>query len=339
MKILLFRETELKELNPYVLEHRGLAATESCVVGLAQELSRKHTIKVIAPQFKQQFFGKVEYIPFQSYAEVLIHIAIFDPDILIIVGNPQILVEHSFKQRTIFWQQNHPNEMDFRFPIKEILSKTLIVAPSPEAANYYNKHYKTNKIIGIYNGIRNVFFNKLYMPDTNKIVYIGAFTRAKGLSIFLQTAKKYPEYTFYCIGDFDLYGFTDEIYKEYCKRLAQECQNLIFCGNLNAEQLVKELQTATMCIVNPLINNNETCCVSALEAIVLNVPVIGGESEILSNIFKNAGQRAVTTTCLIETIKKHNYELLFYDKKFIENLKWSSIIQYWERLCYEYNQR
>lgn len=336
MKILFFRETELKNLNPTIMEKQGLAATESCVVCLAQELSKRHTVKVIAPQFKQQFFGNVEYIPFQSYAEVIIHSLCFCPDIFIVAGNPQILIEHPeflFRCKTIFWQQNHPREIDYRFPIKEILSKTLIVAPSPEAANYYNSHYKTNKIVGIYNGVRDAFFEKNYSPIPNKIIYIGAFSRAKGLSIFLETAKEFPEYNFYCCGDFDLYGFVDKEYKNYC--MTKKSQNAYFLGSLNAEQLSKELQTTKICIVNPLINNNETCCVSALEAMVIGTQIIGGSSEILNEIIKHAGTSGITTQNLIQTLKVNKLKT-FQDIDFINKLKWSNISQEWEKVFYDY---
>jgi glycosyltransferase involved in cell wall biosynthesis len=340
MKILFFRETELKELNPFVLEKQGLAATESCIICLAQELSKRHTVKVIAPQSRQQLFGKVKYIPFQSYAEVLIHVSIFKPDVLIVAGNPQILIEHSFNCKTIFWQQNHPKEMDFRFPIKKILLKSLIVAPSPEAANYYNRHYETNNIIGIYNGVRNEFFNKSHLPTINKIVYIGAFSVTKGLSVFLQSALELPQYDFHYCGDFNLYGFIDKAYKIYCESITQKCTNLTFHSSLNAEQLAKVLQTATLCVVNPLPNNYETCCVSALEAIVMGVPVIGGESEILSNIIKHAGLKGMTTTNLTQTIENFNLRNVYANQElknyknieFIKKLNWVSIAQEWEKI-------
>jgi len=332
MKILIFRETELKELNPLILEQKGLAGTESSVVCLAQELSKKHIIKVIAPQIKQQYFDKVEYIPFQSYIEVIIHIKIFNPDILIISGNPTILIEYKFDCKTIFWQQNHPNELDFRFPIESLLKTSLIVAPSPEAATYYNKHYNTNKIVGIYNGVRNEFFNCTWCPEKNKILYIGSFSRTKGLSLVLKTAQELTKYNFYCCGSFNLYGYTDKQYKKYCETLLENSKNVFFLGSLNAKKLAKELCTASVCIANPLPENLETCCVSALEAIVVGTPLICGKSEILSNIVSK--NFSITTTNLTQTIKSYfNKTYSYYhNKNFVKNLNWTSIGYEWESL-------
>jgi len=81
MKILIFRETELKELNPDVMNRTGLAGTENSVVCLAEELSKFHIVKVCCPTVSK-FFNKVEYINFRSYAEVFLICSLFEPDVL-----------------------------------------------------------------------------------------------------------------------------------------------------------------------------------------------------------------------------------------------------------------
>jgi hypothetical protein len=56
LKIIFFRETELKELNPSVMSKQGLAGTENSVICLAQQLSKNHIVKVIAPQSASKEF-------------------------------------------------------------------------------------------------------------------------------------------------------------------------------------------------------------------------------------------------------------------------------------------
>lgn len=337
MKILFFRETELKELNPAVMDKQGLAGTESSVICLAQELSKKHTVKVIAPQLKQQYFDKVEYIPFQSYTEILIHHEIFNPDFMIICGNPSILYDHNFNSKKIFWQQNHPRELEGRFNINVFFTTypfltTTVIAPSPEAAKYYNNYYRTNKVIGIYNGVRNEFFKQTRNPIKNKISYCGSFTRAKGLDLVLTAAQKLHEYQFYLCGSFDLYGFVDKTYKQHCLKLIGD--NTHFVGSLNADKLSKEFASSSLCIANPLTDNNETCCISALEAIVVGTPVIAGSSTIMDSIVAHGGK---TTTNLVETIKNLMTSKQVYDnKKFVESLSWKSIAQEWNKVFETY---
>ncbi len=336
MKILFFRETELKQLNPAIMASQGLAGTENSLICLAQELSKNHTVKVIAPQYRKQFFQSVEYIPFQSYAEVLIQKMLFNPDVLIVSGNPSILFENKLGVlKIIFWQQNHPKELEGRFDISFLLQHNIqIIAPSPEAAIYYNKFYNTNKIIGIYNGVRPEFFNQSKKPIANKITYCGSFTRAKGLYEVLKSAQQLPEYQFYLCGSYDLYGFVDTAYKKLCQDIIED--NTHFLGSLPADKLAKEFSTSSLCIANPLSSNNETCCISALEAMVVGVPVIAGSSEILDSIVSKGG---MTTKNLTETIKKfmylqskHNSYPIYDNKKFIDSLAWSSISQQWEKI-------
>jgi glycosyltransferase involved in cell wall biosynthesis len=336
MKILFFRETELRQLNPTVMLCQGLAGTENSVVCLAQELSKKHIVKVVAPQYKQHFFNKVEYIPFQSYAEVLIQIMVFNPDVLIVCGNPSILFEHKFSvQKIIFWQQNHPKELEGRFNIPIFFNNSLpykieVVAPSPEAASYYNNYYKTNKVIGIYNGVRDEFFNQHRNPIKNKISYCGSFTRAKGLNQVLLSSVDLPEYQFFLYGSFDLYGFIDQPFRDFCSQFKNT--NIHFAGSLPAKQLAYEFSTSSLCIANPLENNLETCCISALEAIVVGTPVITGSSQILDSIVSRGG---ITTKNLTKTIKEFILSQHIYkNKEFIQSLSWSFIAKEWEKVLF-----
>jgi glycosyltransferase involved in cell wall biosynthesis len=333
LKILIFRETELKELSPDVMNKQGMAGTENSVICLAQELSKYYTVKVCCPGL-HKFYDSVEYISYSSYAEVFLICSMFKPDVLIASGNPNILFKMNFNvNKIIFWQQNHPLELLGRFNIKELLAKNIsIVAPSPEAAEYYNKFYELKSIRGIYNGVRNEFFEVKNVIRKEQILYVGSFTRAKGLNKVIEAAKDLKEIQFKLCGSFDLYGFVDIEYKNYCLNEAKNLNNIEFIGSLNAQKLSEKLYESKFCIVNPLIGNHETCCVSALEAIVCKSLVITGSESITDKIFFNKGilvEKDLVST-IKSTIKNNFYECVANTKQFIDNLKWDKIALIWK---------
>jgi glycosyltransferase involved in cell wall biosynthesis len=338
MKILIFRETELKELSPDVMNKEGLAGTENSVICLAEELSKFYTVKVCCPVPKQRYYNKVEYLKYASYAEVYLLCALYQPDILIVSGNPQILFKIQLPiKRIIFWQQNHPHELLGRFDIKNLLKnpKIEIVAPSPEAAIFYKDFYEETKIIGIYNGIRKEFFGISKNIEIGKITYVGSFTTAKGLDIVLKAAKNLPEFSFRLCGSFSLYGFIDIAYKQYCESIIKNLSNISMAGSLNAKRLAQELSTAELCIVNPIIGNKETCCVSALEAMATGTPVVAGCYTIVDNIINKGG---IATPKLIDSLHDLMSPIAIGTKKkmsrsgkeFAKELSWDKIALQWK---------
>ena len=346
MKILIFRETELKELNPDVMNRTGLAGTENSVVCLAEELSKFHIVKVCCPTVSK-FFNKVEYINFRSYAEVFLICSLFEPDVLIVSGNPNILFRQKLPvKRIIFWQQNHPHELSGRFNIKELLfqiEKIDIVAPSPEAALYYQDYYKEKqRIQGIYNGVRKEFYNIKKNIEKDRVIYVGSFSAAKGLDVLLKAIKNLPELNFTLCGSFSLYGFTDSNYEDCCKFMLKDLKNVTLAGSLNAEELAKELSFAELCIVNPNIYNKETCCVSALEAMATGTPVLAGRSEILDKLLHDHAGQAVylennelnkaISELILDKWKDSRVKMSTCGKEFTKDLSWDKIVLKWNKL-------
>jgi glycosyltransferase involved in cell wall biosynthesis len=345
MKILFIRETELPELSPKIMAEKGLAGTENSVVCLAEELSKEHTVKVYCPVPEKTWYGKVEYRPLTSRGEISIFSAMFNPDIIIVAGNPTILFTDSLiSKKLIFWQQNHPSELEGRFNIKELLMKPwlTVIAPSPEASEFYRNYYKTSfpqRIQGIYNGVRSEFFEATGNPEKGHITYCGSFTRAKGLSIVLEAAKRLPEYRFNLCGSFDLYGFRDTPYENLCKALAEGSTNITFAGSLNGEKLAEAMSTSELCIVNPLTLNHETCCVSALEAMATGTPVVAGHSLIIDPIIARGGipydgtfEALVTLIRALMNDPASRRKLGYSGRKFAGTLTWPEIGKQWVNL-------
>jgi len=295
MKILFFRESEIKDLNPDVLKNKGLGGTESSFILLAQGLSQYNEVKVYCPCIFRKKYEKVEYISFLDYSDFIVQIEKFLPDIIIIVGNPTILFKPVFEQRTnkfkiIFWQHNHPEEMK-AFPIQNLLRRknVEIIFPSIEASDYAKKIYNNDsKIFGIYNPIRQEFLEQKYIKKIkNKICYLSSFSKNKGLFEFLSICKDLKEYQINLLGDFNIYGKIDKDYFNKCSLLLTE--NIILKGNLSPDNVVYELASSEICIANPIIGNKETCCMVVLESMVLGVPVIAGGKSLIDSIVSHGG--------------------------------------------------
>lgn len=334
MKILFFRESEIKNLNPEIAENLPFGATETCIIHLAKELAKKHIVAVYCPNKEQKIYDSVTYVPYKSYSDFFIYCKKIEPDLVIVVGNPSILFKNLIPDYNyVFWQHNHPAEMK-QFPITSLLQKNIkIVFPSPESAEFSKKYYhNTENIFGIYNGIRSLFFNEFSIKDKNRIIYTGALYRHKGVLELLKCVPHLPDYNFYICGSFDMYGNENLDFKKECLEFSTYL-NLHFLGGLNQNQLVHELQKSELCIVNPLIGNKEVCCVTALEAMASGVPVIAGGQSIIDDIISKGG--ISYTRDLVQTIKdlmndeRRRTLLSINGKDWATELSWSKISKLW----------
>ena len=329
MKIAFIRESEVQELNPDIEKSKPLGATESCFIQLAHQLSSQHTVKVICP-CKSKFYGKVEYNKLPDERIILdLHLSLFSPDIIIVVGNPRLLFVdmHLYRYKLIFWQQNHPLELT-QYRIQELVKDVPIVLPSEEAKTYCQNFYKSKNIYGIYNGVRDNFFNVHSKKIKNKIVYVGSLVRSKGFLELLKITKLLPQYDFNICGSFDMYGYIDEAYKKECMSIVSK--NVTFLGGLNKDELARQLSEAELCIVNPLVGNLETCCVSALESMAIGTPVIAGGNSIIDQIIKHGGTSY--TENLQEQIRYVLENKVEIDKEWINRLSYKNIVSQWNEL-------
>lgn len=331
MKILFFRETECRDLNPILASKIGMGATETCVISLAEELAKTNEIKVVCP-CTAGFYEKVEYINFKSYLEILIILEFWKPDVFIVVGNPSIIFQHlkNIKSKIIFWQHNHPLEM-LRFNMKILFENNIrVVLPSIEAADNASDLYKY-KTHGIYNGVRKVFFNTSEKKIKNKIAYSGSFIRTKGLYELLKVAHKIPECSINLCGSFNMYGYEDTEYKNGCELLINQ-KNINILGALGPQFLAKELSSAELVICNPQANK-ETCCVSALEAMACGTAVLSSENSIIAPIIKKGGKTFTNNHLDLEIkalmTEDTKIKLAESGKNFVSNLSWDKISLQW----------
>lgn len=342
MKIFIFRESEIKDLNPIILKEIGLGGTETSFLLLSISLSKNNKIKVCCPTKTNYKEDNLEYINFLNYNQVFNEIEDFKPDFLIVVGNPNILFKNKFeKYKVIFWQHNHPLEIK-HFPVNSLFSRDnlKVVFPSPEAAEFSKKYYNNfNKIFGIYNSIRDEFINSNKSKKIkNKICYISSFSRAKGLLEFLNSSKNLKEFDLYAIGDFDLYGDFDSKFSFECENLFEE-NNVRRLGKLKSEELAKEISSSELCIVNPIIGNKETCCICALESISVGTPVVAGGKSIIDPIIEKCGISNINN--LEDTIKKFMNEkekreqIVKNSETWIKQFSKENISLIWEKFLME----
>jgi len=336
MKIFIFRETELKNLTPEVIENKGVGGTDSCTVSLASEFAKNgHIVQVSCP-CSYGFYDNVEYIPFTSYGLVRLQIGTFDPDILIVSGNPQIFLDGPFNVKKIFfWHHNHPDELG-RFPMHEILRipKMIYVFPSIESAEFGKWYYKSDRIAGVYNGIRSCFFNTTKIKKKDEIVYVGSLTRAKGVLELLKVKEKIPWPVRIC-GGFDMYGFVDESYKKYCEPYLKDIEMM---GTLPPKELASVVARAQLCIVNPLIGNKETCCISALEAMAVGTCVVAGGNSLIDPIIHRGGVTYLNDipTIISDLMRMGDVRdnLAIQGKKWVKNITWGNVAKRWEELLF-----
>ena len=328
MKIIFFRETEVKD----ILAPIGLGATETCVIELARELAKDNFVKVICP-CTSGIYDNVQYYNHVDYVNSVKFMIDFGPDIVIIVGNPKILFyKIKFSCKVIFWQHNHPDEMSFN--IQELLQdrqNLKIVFPSYESAEYASKVYQY-EIFGIYNGVRDIFSKfRNIDKEKNSICYVGAFARTKGVLEVLKIAIQLPEYRFYICGSFDMYGYHDYEYEKVCKEIISD--NIVFTGALKPVELAKRISSSELCIVNPIVGNKETCCVSALESMLAGTPVIAGGNSIIESIINHGGicyntNLAESITQLMQN-KEKRQQLSESGFKWASQLSWQNVASQW----------
>jgi glycosyltransferase involved in cell wall biosynthesis len=336
MKILFLRESEIKNLNPEVIETKGFGATETCFICLAEELSKTNDVKVICPCLVRKMYGNVEYIPLSSYTPVKRLLDSFKPDAFVVVGNPSVLFHHVTKNvRAIFWQHNHPQEMN-NFPIRDLLKREIpIVFPSKESQEYAKKIYCSEKIYGINNGVRDEFYkdNKVERIK-NKVVYIGALVKSKGVLELLKVSKKLYDFSFNICGSFDMHtGSIDNEFFRICKENSGE--NVSFLGSLNKHDVFEQLVTSELCVVNPLVSNKEVFCVCALEAMATGTPVLAGGNSLIDSIISHGGisYTKKLDECIIDIMSdvEKKKQLGHCGKEFAKNFRWSLIALEWQR--------
>lgn len=342
MKIVFIRESEVKNLNPDVCKNKALGATESCFIDLAEKLGRKHDVKVLCPCLKRARYY-AEYIPLETELINIIYINSFSPDIIIIVGSPNYLFSSFLtKFKKIFWQQNHPKELDrFERYNEKVSSKSCpftVVLPSDESKIYAQDYYRNFNIKGIYNSIRDPFFEVSDVKKVkNKIVYVGSLAPAKGALELLKSINQVTNYNFNICGSFNMYGYSIPVYEKACSMYKRSHIN--YLGPLGPKELAVEVASAELCIVNPIVGNLETCCVSALEAMAVGTPVLAGAYSLIDPIIAHGGlsyrSNLGDTIINIMDDKETRYKSAQSGKDWTRKFTVENITAQWEKLLLE----
>ncbi len=346
MKIAFIRESEVKDLNPDIAKTEPLSATETGFIHLADELSVYHEVKVFCPTIRNTTYvnkGTVEYIPLSSTKKsigVERHISAklsdFYPDVVIVVGNPRFLMLPFLDEyNKIFWMHNHPLEMD---KYNKFINQAghedqfTIVTPSKEAAEFAQNFYHNPCIKGLYPGVRDVFFDRYEKKEKNKILYVGPLSPSKGALEFLKAAVTLKQYKFYVCGCYDMYGYAVPGYKEACEQYRGA--HITYLGGLGPEDLAREMASAELCVVNPIVGNLETCSVSALEAMAAGTPVLSGGKSLITPIIEKGGKcyRGSLSKAIRDIMS--NNALIPDAREWVKNFTFEHIALQWNRLLF-----
>lgn len=242
-----------------------------------------------------------------------------------------------------------------RLPLKNRLS--LIFSPLKR------KNFD-RKFTFIYYGINLDLFSPAFYDQNpkikSKILYSGVLNQEKNadkiIAVFSKIKKAIPEAELHICGSIQQYknenadqetGFFDGDHffkriKPYLDHYSKSKNSNIFLrGALPPDQLMCEMMSAALVIVNPKVKNNESFCIGAIEAQAAGTPVIGGgysalEETILHNktgfIFRKQKQ---LPTLVIKILKNQSLLQKIGEngrKRACPHFGWKNIAKEWETL-------
>lgn len=162
------------------------------------------------------------------------------------------------------------------------------------------------EITTIYNGIdttvfqpdmkkRKTFRQKLKLKDDDLLVLtVAQRTPRKGIYDFLETARKFPEYTFLWIGGFP-YSFFSKDYRNIKKAIKNRPVNTIFPGFVED---IFEVYSAADVFFMPSFAEGHS--IVMLEALSMQLPMIARETEEYKEAFKETVQYFTTVDTINE---------------------------------------
>ncbi len=198
-----------------------------------------------------------------------------------------------------------------RFRKHAISQATVIVGISEAVKNSLRTVYPKKNVVRIYNPIDLAIFHgtrKEYQPFNRYFVYVGRFSKSKGINVLLKAFKQllltYPECRLALIGS----GAEYTEIKKLTKELAME-KSVMFVGHLPFEKVLKFLDEKGFATVVPSLWEEAFGRV-VVESMAMGVPVIasrmGGMKELISEkqngLLVNPSDEASLLKAMIELI-------------------------------------
>jgi len=247
-----------------------------------------------------------------------------------------------------------------------VLHNTIKRLPGKHKIRYFvNKKLRNNfkkKFTFICNGVNLELF-KSYGQITQKpfkILYVGVFNEQKNpdkiLKVFPEIKKRLPQAELHMCGSikqykegagdkttgyFDGDDFFNRIKTYIYKKNGQQRSGLYLRGALSPKDLVYEMMSASLVVVNPQIENQESSCISALEAQAAGTAVLGGGASALSEtiqdkktgiVFTRQEDLALWAVKMLknpEKIKKMGQQ---GHKRALKGFGWKTLAREWEEL-------
>lgn len=210
----------------------------------------------------------------------------------------------------IGWLQNTP-PLEFLTLASQSKSLQHLICVSNVQAFMLSYHPVFKKVIVLPNFVDVGFWGKASASrEATRVTYVGALKEPKGFhllaDVWAEINRKYPEWELDVCGSPDLYGKHAKLgqhkiaEESYEKRILDPLggtpasaaeKRVRFLGSLPKEKLREQLSRSSIIVVNPNAEMGyETFCVSAVEAEVMGLPVIGGRAGgLLETVGHNTG--------------------------------------------------
>jgi len=231
--------------------------------------------------------------------------------------------------------------------------------------HFFSKKLKNDlqsKFSFIYNGINLKLFEKYgqIAKKPFKILYVGVFNQQKNpdkiLAAFPEIKKRLPRAELHMCGSIKQYkkeggdkttGYFDgddffERIKTYIYKKGGEMRPGVYLrGGLAPERLTYEMISASLVVVNPKVGNQESSCISALEAQAAGTAVLGGGASALCEtiqhkntgvVFEKQENLAPWVIKMLQNPKKIKKMGQRGRKRALAGFSWQILAREWEEL-------
>lgn len=199
--------------------------------------------------------------------------------------------------------------------IKYVRGRTNWDKMSVRSVNEKVKYFHTELIMRepFYQGgwdIESAIGNKIFVPQM-RIPYKGMFVLLKAIKIVKQ---EFPDIKVFVPGDCLRQGIKSNGYEHYIWRMINDYglrESIVFTGNLNAEEMVKELRSARVFVLPSIIENSPN---SLTEAQMIGTPtvssLVGGVSDYVVNgetgLLYNSQDHIMCAECIIRLLSDND---------------------------------
>lgn len=274
-----------------LLGNPGVGATEFMTIVIASQLALLGKDVVLYANSNGNFPSNLS-VTISDSLKSAFEQSVLDNRILVIrtyiSGLPEIISEIAShpRLRIVFWAHLTPSQSNLR-----LMSKTSQILKIVCLENNQRVRIIDNpiyfKAVTIPYGITGVVDQRSFSASNKNVVFLGALVPQKGVHLLIDiwsgVKSKFPDSKLVVIGSGSLYAKNTKLgprqiaEESYEKRIFEKINPLesdvVFLGNLNAQEKANVLNTCSVGIVNPS-GSTETFCLSAVEFQQRSIPVV-----------------------------------------------------------------